>query len=138
MKGRITVILLAICAVLIILPVFSACAEDDANMSPLAKIPLEESLKNGKATLAEFGWRECIPCKEMRPILEKLAEEYKNTVNLLIVEIPNHKDPAQKYGIEVMPVQIFFDRQGKEVIRHAGFLPREAIIGQFDKMGIMK
>jgi thioredoxin 1 len=126
-----------ICLALVLLPFVTSCA-DDPDMSPLAKIPLKESMINGRATLAEFGWRKCIPCKEMRPILEKLADEYKSSVNILIVEIPNHEDLAQEYGIEVMPVQIFFDRQGKEVIRHAGFLPREAIIGQFDKMGIMK
>jgi thioredoxin 1 len=130
-------IISVVCSFLVLLPFISACT-DDPEMSPLAKIPLKESLANGKPTLAEFGWRKCIPCKEMRPILEKLAVEYKSTLNVLLVEIPNHEDLAQEYGIEVMPVQIFFDRQGNEVVRHAGFLSWNAIITQLDKMGIMK
>jgi len=127
-----------ITASLIFMLLLSSGCNDDPDMSELAKFPLEEALTNGKPTLAEFGWRECIPCKEMRPILEDLAEEYKNTLNVLIVEIPNHEDLADKYEIYVMPVQIFFDGQGREVIRHSGFLSKAAIVGQLNKMGISK
>jgi thioredoxin 1 len=57
---------------------------------------------------------------------------------VLIVEIPLHEDLAEKYGIKVMPVQIFFDSTGKEVTRHGGFLPKEQIIAQLQRMGIKK
>jgi thioredoxin 1 len=107
-------------------------------MSELAKFPLEKALSNGKPTLAEFGWRECIPCKAMRPILEELAEEYKDTMNVLIVEIPNNEDLAEEYEINVMPVQIFFDGWGEEILRHSGFISKEEIIGQLDRLGISR
>jgi thioredoxin 1 len=106
--------------------------------SDLASISLEKCLRSGRPTLAEFGWRECIPCKAMRPILEDIAIEYKESVNILIVEIPYHEDLAEKYGIMVMPVQIFFDSTGQEIFRHAGFLPKEEIITQFESMGVSK
>lgn len=108
----------------------------DPEMSELARIPLEKVLNNGKPTLAEFGWRKCIPCKEMRPILEQLAVEYKDKVNIVIVEIPHNEKLADKYNIRVMPTQIFFDKYGNELLRHMGFLPREQIILVFEKMGI--
>jgi thioredoxin 1 len=104
--------------------------------SRLAKIPLEKALSSGKPTLAEFGWRECIPCKDMRPILEDLDKEYKDKLNVVIVEIPFHEDLADKYDIRVMPVQIFFDSSGKEITRHLGFLPKEQIVWQLMQMGI--
>ena len=52
---------------------------DTASLSEpdLASIPLEQALSSGQTTLAEFGWRTCIPCKEMKPILEELAVEYQ-------------------------------------------------------------
>src|SRR4030042_3376922 len=108
----------------------------DPNASYLASISLEKLLTNGKPTLAEFGWRECIPCKEMKPILEELDKEYKGKLNVVIVEIPFNEDLAEKYGIKVMPVQIFFDSKGDEVTRHAGFLPKEQIIPQLERMGL--
>lgn len=124
-----------LCSLLLLLTLSSSCSAD-SDMSELAKISLEKSLANSKPTLAEFGWRECIPCKDMRPILEELAKEYKGRVNVLIVEIPNHEDLAEKYAIRVMPEQIFFDSNGNEVLRHAGFLPKDQIIIQFERMGI--
>ena len=110
----------------------------DPNASYLASFPLDKALFNGKPTLAEFGWRECIPCKAMRPILEELDVEYKDKLNVLIVEIPFHEDLAEKYGIKVMPVQIFFDSNGKEVARHGGFLPKEQIVPMLGRMGVTK
>ena len=130
-KIRIYVLSLVI---LITLPFFG-CGESS---SDLASFPLEKALSNGKPTLAEFGWRDCIPCKSMKPILEELAVEYKDTVNVLIVEIPLNEELADRYAIRVMPVQIFFDSRGKEVTRHAGFLPKEEIIGQLKKMDTAK
>ena len=113
-----------------------ACS--DPATSRLASFPLERALANGKPTLAEFGWRECIPCKAMRPILEDLDVEYKGKLNVVIVEIPFHEDLAEQYGIRVMPVQIFFDTKGNEVVRHAGFLPKEQIVPQLENIGVKK
>ncbi len=134
MKIRTYVTLFAI----LIVALVTACSEldTDPNASRLASFSLEKALANGKPTLAEFGWRECIPCKEMKPILEELDEEYKGKLNVVIVEIPFNEDLAEKYGIKVMPVQIFFDSKGKEVVRHAGFLPKEQIIPQLEHMGL--
>ena len=117
-----------------------ACKSEGANLddesSYLAEIPLESVLGNGKPTLAEFGWRKCIPCKEMRPILEGLDREYKGKVNIVIVEIPFHEDLAEKYGIRFMPIQIFFDSNGEEVTRHAGFLPKNEIVAALEAIGV--
>ena len=123
---------------LILLAVVVLCSCGDPDASPLASFPLEKALANGKPTLAEFGWRECIPCKAMRPILEELAKEYKDKLNVVIVEIPYHEDLAEKYKVMVMPVQVLFDSNGKEVARHAGFLPKEQIVPQLNIMGITK
>jgi thioredoxin 1 len=130
--------LLLLTLILITTPFACSRPDTDPNASRLASFPLEKALANGKPTLAEFGWRECIPCKAMRPILEELDVEYKGKLNVLIVEIPFNEDLAEKYSIKVMPVQIFFDGKGKEVARHAGFLPKEQIIPQLEQLGVTR
>jgi thioredoxin 1 len=102
----------------------------------LTMTPLEEALSSGKPTLAEFGWRTCIPCKQMKPILKELAVEYEGTLNVVIVEVYEQKELTQKHGIMAIPTQIFFDSNGKEIKRHMGFWPKEEIITQLKKMGI--
>ena len=102
----------------------------------LTAIPLEQALSSGKPTLAEFGSSKCIPCKMMKPILENLAIIYGDKLNVVIVEVYEHRDLTNQHGIMAIPTQIFFDSSGKEVTRHMGFWPKEEIIAQLKKMGV--
>ncbi|MFC1864913.1 thioredoxin family protein [Chloroflexota bacterium] len=110
-------------------------AGDSSNLD-INSIPLEQALSSGKPTLAEFGRGICVPCKAMKPILEELAVEYIDKLNVVIVEVDEHRDLTYQYGIIAIPTQIFFDSGGKEIARHMGFWPKEEIIAQLKKMGI--
>lgn len=111
-------------------------AASSKTSSTLTSLPLREALANSKPTLAEFGRGVCIPCKEMKPILEKLATEYEGRLNVVIVEVDDNMDLTRQYGIMAIPTQIVFDSNGKEVTRHIGLWPREEIIAQLEEMGI--
>jgi peptidylprolyl isomerase len=111
-------------------------SQSDTKESGLTSLPLEQALKNGLPTIAELGSSTCIPCKQMKPLLEQLATEYEGKLNVVIVEIYEHRELAQQYGIMAIPTQIIFDNSGKEITRHMGFWPREEIIAQLEKMGI--
>jgi thioredoxin 1 len=102
----------------------------------LTKIPLDQSLHNGKPTLADFGWRDCIPCKKMKPVLEQLAEKQRGRLNVLIVEVYDHEDLTDQYLVKVIPTQILFDSKGNEVMRHQGYWPPEEIAEELKKVGI--
>jgi len=105
-------------------------------VASLTAITLKEALSSGKPTIAEFGSSTCIPCKQMKPILEKLAVEYKDKLNVVIVEVYEQRELTQQYEIMAIPTQIVFDSSGKEVTRHMGLWPREEINAQLNKMGI--
>ncbi|MBA7633419.1 Trigger factor [subsurface metagenome] len=111
-------------------------SQSDSTESGLTSMPLEQALENGLPTIAELGSSTCIPCKQMKPLLEELATEYEGKLNVVIVEIYEHRELAQQYGIMAIPTQIVFDSSGKELTRHMGFWPREEIIAQLEKMGI--
>jgi len=102
----------------------------------LTSAPLGQALSSGKPTIAEFGSSTCIPCKQMKPILEKLAAAYEGKLNVVIVEVYEQRELTQQYGIMAIPTQIVFDSSGKEITRHMGLWPREEIIAQLKKMGI--
>ncbi len=102
----------------------------------LTSIPLPKALANGKPTLAEFGRGTCIPCKAMKPILENLAVEYQDRLNISIVSVDEYRDLTNYYRIMAIPTQIGFDNNGKEVFRHVGFWEKDQIIAQLSKLGI--
>ena len=110
--------------------------QDTGSPPDLASVPLGQALSSGKPTLAEFGSSTCIPCKEMKPILEELAKEYEGKLNVVIVEVYEQMDLTRQYGIMAIPTQIIFDNSGKEITRHIGFWSKEEIIAQLKKMGI--
>lgn len=98
--------------------------------------PLEQALSSGKPTIAEFGRGTCIPCKEMKPILEELAAEYQGKVNVVIVSVDEYPELTRQHRVMVIPTQIFFDSNSKERMRHIGFYPKDEITTQLKEMGI--
>jgi len=86
--------------------------------------------------LIDFGAGKCIPCKKMAPILQELAEEYKDRVVIRIIEIYDERELTRVNQIRLIPTQIFFDSKNKEVFRHEGFMDKEQIKKIFEKMGV--
>ena len=121
---------------LLMLTCFSFLLSGCGETSNLTSTSLKQAVSNGKPTLVEFGRGICIPCKEMKPILEELSVEYKGELNVVIVEIDDNIDLTRQFGIMMIPTQIFLDSDGEEVFRHIGFYPKEEIIVQLSKMGI--
>jgi len=99
------------------------------------KNPLTEALKNGKPTVLDLGAGTCIPCKMMKPIFEELEKEYEVKANILLLEISDYRDIANKYKVRVIPTQIFFDKDGIQYWRHEGFLSKEEIIKKINESG---
>ncbi|MDD5038791.1 MAG: thioredoxin family protein [Dehalococcoidales bacterium] len=102
----------------------------------LTSIPLPEALTNGRPTLAEFGRGTCIPCQAMKPILEELAVEYQDRLNVAIVSVDEYNILTRYYRIMAIPTQIGFDSDGQEVFRHVGFWEKDEIITELSKLGI--
>lgn len=90
----------------------------------------------GMVTMLDIGAATCIPCKMMAPILEKLDKTYRGKAAIIYLDVRYHREKAISFGINGIPTQIFFDKNGKEVYRHIGFMNEAAIVAQFKKMGV--
>jgi thioredoxin 1 len=86
--------------------------------------------------LVDVGRGTCVPCKMMAPILEELKKEYSGVAVIEVIDLRYDRAAAMQYNIRVIPTQIFFDREGKEVSRHQGFMSKDAIIAKFREMGV--
>ncbi len=90
----------------------------------------------GMVTMIDLGAKKCIPCKMMAPIMEKMEKIYKGKAVIAFIDVWEHREPVNRFGIRAIPTQIFFDKNGKEVYRHAGFMPEKAIVAQLEKIGV--
>jgi thioredoxin 1 len=97
--------------------------------------PVDVPVK-GMVTMVDLGAKKCIPCKMMAPILEKLEKVYAGRAAVVFLDVWEDPKPAQRFGIRGIPTQIFFDKEGREVFRHLGFLSEEEIVRRLKEMGV--
>ena len=90
----------------------------------------------GMVTMVDLGAGSCIPCKMMTPIITKLEKAYQGKAAIVFIDVWKDKEPAKRFGIRAIPTQIFFDKSGKEVYRHTGFMGEADIVSQLKKMGV--
>ena len=107
-------------------------AEPQAQTPPRATPRVEEKLPR----LVDLGRGTCIPCKKMAPILEELAREYQGRAVVEVIDLRDKPGAAQEYGIKLIPTQVFFDTDDKEVWRHEGFLAKDQIVAKFAELGV--
>lgn len=97
---------------------------------------LDKALKSGKPTVLDLGAGYCVPCKMMKPIFEELEREYEGKANIILLEISEYRDLANRYRVRVIPTQIFFDKNGNQYWRHEGFLAKEEIVKKLKELGV--
>jgi thioredoxin 1 len=106
----------------------AACnAETPASSSPGVTL-LQQAAASGRPTIAEFGAKTCTSCREMKVILDQVAQRTAGEANVLIIDITEDWQASQEYRIQMMPTQVFFDVHGKEIGRHIGKLSEAEVI----------
>jgi thioredoxin 1 len=86
--------------------------------------------------LVDLGAGKCIPCKAMAPILEGLKVEYAGRMDVVFIDVWKDREAADTYGIHMIPTQIFYGADGKELARHEGFMGKDEILAQWKAVGV--
>jgi thioredoxin len=81
-------------------------------------------LQTGKVVVIDFHADWCGPCRQLGPILDKIANEHGGKILIGKVNVDQNRELAAKEGVQGIPdVRIF--RDGREVERFVG-LPDES------------
>lgn len=97
---------------------------------------LIDAKKQGRFVMLELGSVGCIPCENMRPVMNKLSTMYKGKLDVIFIDVRRDPEPARRFRVFGIPTQVFLDRNGKEFHRHVGFYPYEKIAPVLKKAGI--
>jgi thioredoxin 1 len=91
-------------------------------------------------TFIELGSVNCIPCKQMKSVMDEIQKEYVGKVKVVFHDVwtPEGKTYGNVYGIRLIPTQIFLNKDGKEIARHEGFFPKEQIETLLTDNGVTK
>ena len=82
--------------------------------------------------LVDFWAPWCGPCKQLMPILDRLAEEYGGRVRLAKVNTDEQQQLAQQLGIRSLPTVVLF-KDGTSVDHFVGVVPESQIRQMLDK-----
>jgi len=86
--------------------------------------------------LVDLGAGKCIPCKQMKPILDDLARNYTDQFAVVFIDVWENREEGGKYGIRMIPTQIFYGADGKELARHEGFMAKKDILAKWKELGV--
>ena len=85
--------------------------------------------------LVDLGSDKCQSCKAMVPVLEALTRNYDGRLEVVFIDVWKNPEEADRYGIQLIPTQIYFDSGGKELFRNEGFSSKEDILATWKDLG---
>jgi len=139
MKMLSTASVLSAISLIAILGIWSCTSSSEKDAGSDTDVQIAVSADTASAhlpKLLDLGSDYCKPCKKMAPILDSLKIAYQGKAIIEFIDIKKDKQSARKYGITMIPTQIFFDAEGKEKYRHVGFLSAESISSYFKMLGV--
>lgn len=89
----------------------------------------------GLPQLVDLGAGTCGPCKMMAPILDEMSETFEGQLSVVFIDVREDGEAGKRFGISIIPTQIFFDAEGNELFRHQGFFSREDILTKWTELG---
>jgi thioredoxin 1 len=98
---------------------------------------MDDIMKKNEVTLVDFNADWCGPCQVLKPVIHEIAEQYKDRVAVLSVNVDQNAEIAGKAGVRGIPdVRIY--KNGKEVEQVVGVRSKEDYVKMLDKVLAVK
>lgn len=94
------------------------------------------TVARGIPRLVDLGAGKCIPCKAMAPILEQLRADFSGRLEVTFIDVWQAPEQARTYRVRMIPTQVFYSSDGRELARHEGFMSREEILARWKALGV--
>lgn len=83
---------------------------------------------DGKPMIVDFSATWCPPCRQLKPIFEKLAEEFKGRVTFVTIDVDENPELSQAYNVKSIPMMVFLNKDGQIQNTIVGFQDRDQLL----------
>lgn len=104
-------------------------APNEVEEQPVFKVENGKIIPRGdRPLIVDFSATWCPPCRQLKPIFEKLADEFKGRIDFVTIDVDENPEIAQAYGVQSIPMMVFFNKDGQIQDTLVGFRDRDQLL----------
>jgi thioredoxin 1 len=90
------------------------------NVLELTTDNFDQEVKSGSVVVADFWAPWCGPCRQLAPVIDRVADQFAGRVKVGKVNVDENSDLAVKYDVATIPRVLIFKGSDQPIFQHVG------------------